>query len=121
MATVKSRSALVLAGLLVAGAAALMPAAEAPASGRYRQPYASVAARSPVPAAPLPLGLYQSSNNAQYSFPVTPAYAIQYYGWYEPFQTADAQAAWNAGTETFVELQTCGNPCNASTVFRLPT
>jgi hypothetical protein len=46
---------------------------------------------------------------------VTPAYAIQYYGWYEPFQTADAQAAWNAGTETFVELQTCGNPCNAST------
>jgi hypothetical protein len=106
MATVKSRSALVLAGLLVAGAAALMPAAEAPAS---------VAARSPVPAAPLPLGLYQSSNNAQYSFPVTPAYAIQYYGWYEPFQTADAQAAWNAGTETFVELQTCGNPCNAST------
>src|ERR1700734_494084 len=103
LATVKSRSALVLAGLLVAGAAALMPAAEAPAS---------VAARSPVPAAPLPLGLYQSSNNAQYSFPVTPAYAIQYYGWYEPFQTADAQAAWNTGTETFAELQTCGNPCN---------
>lgn len=68
MATVKSRSALVLAGLLAAGAAALMPATEA-------------AARSQAPAVPLRLGLYQSSNDAQYSFPMTPAYAIQYYGW----------------------------------------
>jgi hypothetical protein len=106
MATVKSTATLVLAGLLAAGAAALLPATQAPASA---------AARSPGSAAPLRLGLYQSSNNAQYSFPVTPAYAIQYYGWYEPFQAADAQAAWNAGTETFAELQTCGNPCNAST------
>jgi mannan endo-1,4-beta-mannosidase len=63
----------------------------------------------------LPFGLYESSNNDQYAFPVTPDYAIQFYGWYESFQTADAQAAWNAGTETFAELQTCGNPCNSST------
>jgi beta-mannanase len=123
MVTVKSRSTLVLAGLLAAGAAALMPATGASASvarsaAAAATPSAtsnSPAARSQAPAAPLRFGLYQSTNNAQYSFPVTPAYAIQYYGWYEPFQTADAQAAWNAGTETFVELQTCGNPCNAST------
>jgi hypothetical protein len=68
-----------------------------------------------TPAAGLPFGLFESGNSGQYSFPVTPAYAIQYYGWYEPFQTADAQAAWNAGTELFAELQTCGNPCNSST------
>jgi hypothetical protein len=64
--------------------------------------------------AALPFGLYQSGNNLQYSFPVTPSYAIQYYGWQESFQTADAQAAWNAGTETFAELQTCGNPCDST-------
>ena len=122
MVTVKSRSTLVLAGLLAAGAAALMPATGASASvaksAAAATPSAtsnSPAAHSQAPAAPPRFGLYQSTNNAQYSFPVTPAYAIQYSGWYEPFQTADAQAAWNAGTETFVELQTCGNPCNAST------
>lgn len=63
----------------------------------------------------LPFGVYESGNNEQYAFPVTPRYAIQYYGWYEAFNTADAQAAWNAGTETFAELQTCGNPCDSAT------
>jgi hypothetical protein len=72
--------------------------------------------RSPrPPAAGLPFGLFESDNDDQYTFPVTAGYAIQYYGWYEPFQTADAQAAWNAGTETFAELQTCGNPCDSAT------
>lgn len=64
-----------------------------------------------APDTPLPFGLFQSSNHLDYSFPVTPAYAIQYYGWREPFQTAASQQAWNNGTETFAELQTCGNPC----------
>jgi hypothetical protein len=66
-----------------------------------------------VAAGAMPFGLFQSSNNLQYTFPVTPAYAIQYYGWYEGFQVADAQAAWSQGTETFAELQTCGNPCGS--------
>lgn len=71
--------------------------------------------RPPAPGPDLAFGLFESDNNGQYSFPARPAYAIQYYGWYEPFQTADAQAAWNAGTEMFAELQTCGNPCDSST------
>jgi hypothetical protein len=79
------------------------------------RPAVSWAGHSHLSAAGLPFGLFQIVNDGQYTFPVTPAYAIQYYSWYEPFQTADAQAAWNAGTEMFAELQTCGNPCNSST------
>jgi Glycosyl hydrolase family 26 len=110
VATVKSRSALVLACLLVAGAAALLPtAAASAATGR-------TATLQTAPVA-LPFGLFESSNNDQYLFPVTPRYAIQYYGWYENFQTADAQAARKAGTETFAELQTCGNPCDSATSY----
>ncbi|MGI9005517.1 MAG: glycoside hydrolase family 26 protein [Streptosporangiaceae bacterium] len=63
---------------------------------------------------PLSFGLFESSNNLNYSFPVTPGYAIQYYGWHEPFQTAAANGAWDNGTETFAELQTCGNPCGST-------
>jgi hypothetical protein len=92
-----------------------------PAASRAR-PAAAPARRAAAPAgqpkppaAGLQFGLFESDNNGQYSFRATPAYAIQYYGWYEPFQAADAQAAWNAGTEIFAELQTCGNPCNSST------
>jgi hypothetical protein len=65
----------------------------------------------------LPLGLFENGNTAQYPFPVTPKYAIQYYSWNEPFQAADAKAAWNGGTETFAELQTCGNPCDSATSY----
>jgi hypothetical protein len=64
----------------------------------------------------VPLGLYESGNNLQYPFPATPKYAIQYYGWQEGFQTADASTAWSKGTETFAELQTCGNPCDSTGV-----
>ncbi len=63
----------------------------------------------------LPFGLYQSGNNLQYSFAQVPDYAIQFYGWQEAFQAADVQAAWDAGTESFLELQTCGNPCDQAT------
>jgi len=63
----------------------------------------------------LQLGLYQSSNDLQYSFAQVPDYAIQFYGWQEAFQAADVQDAWDAGTESFLELQTCGNPCNQAT------
>jgi Glycosyl hydrolase family 26 len=106
VATVRSRSALAVC-LLVAGVAALLPTAAASASaGRPATVQATAAA--------LPFGLFEGSNNDKYSFPVTPRYATQYYGWNENFQTADAKAAWNAGTEVFAELQTCGNPCNTS-------
>jgi mannan endo-1,4-beta-mannosidase len=116
MEKAKSRATLALAALLAVTAAALVPAAAASASvAQSARLSSSSAAHSKAVTAPLPFGLFQGTNNARYSFPVTPAYAIQYYGWNEPFQTADAQAAWNAGTETFAELQTCGNPCNAST------
>lgn len=74
----------------------------------------AIPASASASTAALPFGLFQSSNNLQYSFPVTPDYAVQYYSWQEGFQAADAQAAWNAGTETFVELQTCGNPCDST-------
>ena len=98
MSKVKTRVAMIFAWLLVAGVAVAIP----------RAALASTAAQ--------PFGLYESSNNAQYSFPVTPAYAIQYYGWQERFQTAEAQAAWNDGTEVFAQLQTCGNPCDSTGV-----
>jgi Glycosyl hydrolase family 26 len=105
MVKVRSGRVLVLACLLGACLAALFPAVGASAATQQTPPVS------------LPFGIYQSSNNLQYSFPVTPQYAIQYYGWYENFQTADAQAAWNAGTETFAELQTCGNPCDSVTSY----
>jgi hypothetical protein len=70
---------------------------------------------APPPPTPVYFGLFQSSNDLQYSFPVTPKYAVQYYGWPEVFQTADVQAAWNEGTESFLELQTCGDPCDDAT------
>jgi mannan endo-1,4-beta-mannosidase len=72
----------------------------------------AAAAAQAVTASRLPLGLYESPNNLQYGFPVTPQYAIQYYGWQESFKTVDAQAAWKKGTEAFIELQSCGNPCD---------
>jgi Glycosyl hydrolase family 26 len=64
--------------------------------------------------APLPFGLWSNSNHLDYSFPVTPDYAIQYYGWREPFQAGASTQAWDNGTETFAELQTCGNPCGST-------
>jgi hypothetical protein len=94
------------------------PSPAASRTGRAAPPAWPTVSRAGYPhpsAAGLPLGLFQIVNDGQYTFPVTPAYAIQYYSWYEPFQTADAQAAWNAGTEMFAELQTCGDPCNSST------
>jgi len=66
-------------------------------------------------ASALPFGLYQGSNDLQYSFAAVPDYAIQYYGWREAFQATAVQDAWDAGTESFLELQTCRNPCNEAT------
>jgi hypothetical protein len=91
----------------MAGVTGLLPAAAASAS---------TGSTATVPEA-APFGLFQISNNDQYPFPVTPQYAVQYYSWYEKFQTANAQAAWNARTETFAELQTCGNPCDSATSY----
>jgi Glycosyl hydrolase family 26 len=108
--TVRSSSGLVVACLLVAGAAALLPTSAASVDTGRSAPLQTAPA-------PLPFGLFESRNNDQYPFPVTRRYAVQYYGWYENFQTADAQAAWNAGTEIFAELQTCGNPCDSVTSY----
>lgn len=66
-------------------------------------------------ASALPFGLYLGSNDLQYGFAEVPEYAIQYYGWQEAFQATDVQDAWSAGTESFLELQTCGNPCDEAT------
>src|ERR1035441_872370 len=76
MINVKTKVAMRLAGLLAACMAALIPAT------------ASGSVHTSAPTAALPFGLFESSNNDQYSFPVPPAYAIQYYGWQEGFQTA---------------------------------
>jgi hypothetical protein len=103
-ALTRTRVALGLAGCLAAGLAVLIPAAA----------MASASAPPAGAAAAMSFGLFKSSNNAQYAFPVRPAYAIQYYGWREGFQTADARAAWKSGTEVFAELQTCGNPCDST-------
>jgi hypothetical protein len=113
--SVKSGATFILAGLLAAGLATVPVAGASASAVGSVSPLAPGTARAQASAATLPFGLFESSNNDQYAFPVTPDYAIQYYGWGESFQTADAKAAWNAGTETFAELQTCGDPCNAST------
>src|SRR5215831_10444999 len=77
---------------------------------------AALLAYGTASAAPaLPFGLYESSNDLQYSFAAVPDYAIQFYGWQEAFQATAVQDAWNAGTESFLELQTCGNPCDQAT------
>ncbi len=47
---------------------------------------------------------------------MTTAYDTHYYGWYVGFQTAKAQADYDAGGETFVKLQTCGNPCGTTPI-----
>src|ERR1700722_410316 len=67
-----------------------------------------------------PFGLYQSSNNFNYSIGSSPEYvsAIQYYGWYEGVQSAEISALPSAVTP-FLELQTCGNPCNSGTSVSL--
>jgi len=40
------------------------------------------------------LGIFEPSNTANYTFPVTPTYAIHIW-MYEGFQTAQAQTAWS--------------------------
>jgi len=64
-------------------------------------------------------GLYQATNNLRYAFSVAPSYAVQYYGWQEPLQTAQVRAAWNHRIESFLELQTCGDPCDLATSVSL--
>ena len=63
-----------------------------------------------------PFGLYQKSNNLNYSIGSSSEYvsAIQYYGWNEGVQSAEISALPSTVTP-FLELQTCGNPCNSST------
>ena len=62
-----------------------------------------------------PFGLYQSTNNLNYTIGSSPQYdsAIQYYGWNENPQSAQISALPTSVTP-FLELQTCGNPCNKS-------
>jgi hypothetical protein len=65
-------------------------------------------------------GLYQSTNNLSYSIGSSSEYvsAIQYYGWNENVQTANITALPRSVTP-FLELQTCGNPCNTATAVSL--
>jgi beta-mannanase len=67
-----------------------------------------------------PFGLYQPSNNLSYSIGSSSQYkyAIQYYGWSEDPQSADISALPTSVTP-FLEMQTCGNPCNTSNSISL--
>jgi hypothetical protein len=68
--------------------------------------------------APVRFGLYQASNNLQYSIGTSAQqkFAIAYYGWGETMQAASVQAAESAGIEPFLELQSCtGGGCSATT------
>ena len=69
----------------------------------------------------LPWGLYQASNNLQYSLGSSvPNYGIEYYAWSssgtESFDVASANAAYNSNPsiEPFLELQPCTSPCTAT-------
>ena len=70
-------------------------------------------------ASPIPWGLYQASDNLQYSLGSSvPNYGLEYYSWTssgtEPFDVTSANAAYNNNVEPFVELQPCTSPCTAS-------
>ena len=67
-----------------------------------------------------PYGLYQSANNLNYTIGTSSEYAaaIQYYGWNEGVQSSDVSVLPSSVTP-FLELQTCGNPCNSGTSVSL--
>jgi hypothetical protein len=67
-----------------------------------------------------PYGLYQSANSLNYTIGASSDYAgaIQYYGWNEGVQSSEVSALPSSVTP-FLELQTCGNPCNLSTSVSL--
>lgn len=92
--------------VLLLPAVMLLPAGMPPAGGITARPVSRPG-----------LGLFQPANNARYELAGRRArYAIQYYGWGEGFQAADAVAARRAGAVVFAELQTCGNPCYTTPV-----
>jgi hypothetical protein len=67
-----------------------------------------------------PYGLYQSANNLNYTIGPSWDYAgaIQYYGWNEGVQSSEVSALPSSVTP-FLELQTCGSPCDSSTSVSL--
>jgi len=75
---------------------------------------------SAMAASTQPYGLYQSANNLNYTIGTSSgdAGAIQYYGWNERVQSS-AVSALPSSVTPFLELQTCGNPCNSSTSVSL--
>ncbi len=79
----------------------------------------AVPAAEGATSAPVPWGLYQASDNLQYSLGGSvPNYGMEYYSWSssgtESFDVASANAAYNDNIEPYVELQPCSSPCNAS-------
>jgi len=80
----------------------------------------ALSAPSATAAAAQPYGLYQSANNLNYTIGASSEYAgaIQYYGWDEGVQSSDVSALPSSVTP-FLELQTCGNPCNSGTSVSL--
>jgi hypothetical protein len=80
----------------------------------------ALSAPSATAAAAQPYGLYQSANNLNYTIGPSWEYAgaIQYYGWDEGVQSSDVSALPSSVTP-FLELQTCGNPCNSGTSVSL--
>jgi mannan endo-1,4-beta-mannosidase len=79
----------------------------------------AVPAAETATASPVPWGLYQASDNLQYSLGSSvPNYGIEYYSWTssgtENFDVTSANAAYKNNVEPFVELQPCTSPCTAS-------
>ncbi len=104
----------VTAALAAAGLVALALGTPAAATDTTRTAGAQ-GAHPATASAPVRFGLFQAANNLDYSFPVAPEYAVQYYGWPEKFQVAQVKAAWKKGIESFLVLNSCGNPCDMAT------
>jgi hypothetical protein len=100
----RGRSRAILAVLALAVAPLVGLVGQTPASAATVQPY----------------GLYQSGNNLNYTIGTSTEYAgaIQYYGWSEDPQSTEISALPTTVTP-FLEMQTCGNPCDTATSIPL--
>ncbi|HUD11811.1 MAG TPA: hypothetical protein VMS08_05340 [Candidatus Saccharimonadia bacterium] len=98
--------AAVVLGLVPAAASASMMTAAAPATAAVSAAHSGVAA--PAASKTQPWGLYQSTNNLNYTIGASPEYKfeLQYYGWSENPQSAEI-SAMPSGMVPLLEMQTC--------------
>jgi beta-mannanase len=73
---------------------------------------------SAAPDHPVQFGLFVPDNPNSYAqmsaFPTHPSIAVYYSPWNDPFQANFARAAWQHGTTTLVEIQSCSNDCQGT-------